>query len=32
MWRMADGVPAIAWIGFGNFTPIALKPRSADAF
>jgi hypothetical protein len=23
MWRMVDGVPTIAWIGFDNFTPIA---------
>ena len=23
MWRMVDGVPTIAWTGFGNFTPIA---------
>ena len=23
MRRMVDGVPAIAWIGFGDFTPIA---------
>jgi hypothetical protein len=31
MWgdvRMVDGVPTIAWIGFGNFTPIA--PLSQD--
>lgn len=23
MWRMVDGAPTIAWIGFDNFTPIA---------
>jgi hypothetical protein len=23
MWRMVDGVPTIAWIGFDNFTSIA---------
>jgi hypothetical protein len=22
IWRMVDGVPAIAWIGSGNFTQI----------
>jgi hypothetical protein len=23
MWRMVDGVPTIAWIGFDNFTSVA---------
>jgi len=27
MWRMVDGVPPIAWIGFGYFTPIAPQAK-----
>jgi hypothetical protein len=30
--RMVDGVPTIAWIGFGTSPRAPLKPRSADAF